>query len=171
MPTTIIGARVHGRPNYLAVAWCNIVNQNPPYVCIALSKRHYTNAGIHQNRSFSVNIPSAAMARETDYCGIYSGAKTDKSQLFQAFYGKLKTTPMVSECPLNIECRLLRVIDIVDHELFIGEIIAVYADADCLENGKPDAGKINPLIFSRADNNYFALGDAVAPAWQVGRER
>ena len=46
------------------------------------------------------------MISETDYCGLVSGRKTDKSNIFNVFYGELETAPMIMECPVSIECKL-----------------------------------------------------------------
>ena len=170
MPTTLVGAVVNGKPNYLAVAWCSIVNSEPPYISVALNKAHYTNAGIRQNGAFSVNIPSADMVRATDYCGIYSGQKIDKSELFRTFYGKLGNAPLIYQCPLNFECKLLQTVGFIDHEAFIGEIVAVYAEERYLVNGYPDIKKVNPIIFSMPDSNYWTLGESLARAWSIGKK-
>ncbi len=79
-----------------------------------MNKRHYTNTGIRKNGTFSVNIPSAEMVKETDYCGLLSGKDVDKAELFENFYGKLWTAPMIEECPLNIECRLIKTVTFQD---------------------------------------------------------
>jgi flavin reductase (DIM6/NTAB) family NADH-FMN oxidoreductase RutF len=42
-------------------------------VSLGMNKRHYTNAGIKANKTFSINIPSAAMVKETDYYDLVSG--------------------------------------------------------------------------------------------------
>ncbi|MGQ9721275.1 MAG: flavin reductase family protein [Candidatus Jordarchaeum sp.] len=93
MPTTLVGANVGGKPNFLTIAYCGIVNHNPPAISIALSKRHYTNPGIRENKTFSVNIPSVEMVKITDYCGLVSGKNVDKSQLFDVFTVNLKLLP------------------------------------------------------------------------------
>jgi flavin reductase (DIM6/NTAB) family NADH-FMN oxidoreductase RutF len=64
---------------------------------------YYTNPAIKENGTFSVNIPLATMADVTDYCGLVSGKKCDKAKMFETFYGKLKTAPMIKECPYNEE--------------------------------------------------------------------
>ena len=114
---------------------------------ISLSKMHYTNLGIKENGTFSVNVPSAAMADITDYCGMVSGKKYDKAKLFETFYGKLKTAPMIKECPFNVECKVIQTVEIPGHELFIGEIIAAYSDERYLTKGLPDLQKIAPFIY------------------------
>ena len=170
MPITLVGANIHGKPNYLTVAYCGIMNHTPPIISIALGKAHYTNAGIKENGTFSVNIPSGELVEITDYCGLVSGHKVDKSQLFEAFYGKLKTAPMIRECPLNLECKLIQTLDLSIDEVFIGEIVAAYSEDRYLTNGLPDIKKMNPIVFSMHDNNYWKVGEHLARAWNIGKE-
>jgi flavin reductase (DIM6/NTAB) family NADH-FMN oxidoreductase RutF len=50
---------VDGKPNFLTIAHIGIVNHAKPYlISVSLGKVHYTNAGIKENKAFSVNIPS-----------------------------------------------------------------------------------------------------------------
>lgn len=171
MPTVIIGATVNGKPNYLTVAYCGIAQHTPPMIMITLGKAHYTNTGIKENGTFSVNIPNTKMVEITDYVGIATGKSTDKSELFQAFSGKLGTAPMVAECPLNLECKLVTTVDVGGmNEIFIGEIVEAYAEERYLTNGFPDIRKIDPLIFSMHDNNYWKVGEHVAHAWSIGKD-
>ncbi|MEM3586879.1 MAG: flavin reductase family protein, partial [Candidatus Jordarchaeaceae archaeon] len=139
-------------------------------ISISLNKAHYTNQGIKENKTFSVNIPSAEMAIVTDYCGLFSGSKIDKSTIFVTFYGKLKTAPMIMECPLNLECKLVQTLEFPVDEVFIGEIVSVYSEKQYLTNGLPDIKKINPLVFSMHDNNYWKIGEKVGQAWNIGKK-
>jgi flavin reductase (DIM6/NTAB) family NADH-FMN oxidoreductase RutF len=171
MPCSLVGAKVAGRPNYLTVAWFSMVNPDPPYLAVAMNKAHYTNAGIKENKTFSLNIPSAEMAEITDYCGMVSGSKTDKAGLFETFYGKLKTAPMIRECPFSVECSLVQTVDLPGEELFIGEIIAAYCEESCLTEGAPDLKKINPFVLVMPDAKYLVLGQEVGSAWKMGKKR
>lgn len=168
MPCALVGANVGGKPNYLTVAWFSMVNFKPPYIAIALGNIHYTNPGIKENGAFSVNIPSTDMAEVTDYCGIASGRKYDKAKYFRTFYGKLKTAPMIEECPYNLECRLVQTVELPADELFIGEIVAAYSDARFLTDGMPNMKKINPLILSMPESTYLTVGERVGKAWEMG---
>ncbi|MDD3043196.1 MAG: flavin reductase family protein [Methanosarcinaceae archaeon] len=171
MPTTLVGANVGGRPNYLAVAFCGIVQAKPAMISVALGRNHHTNAGIRENGTFSVNIPSRHMVEVTDYCGIVSGKKVDKSGLFETFYGKLETAPMIRECPVNMECKLVKTLDFGStNEVFIGEIIESYAEEKYLCNGTPDIEKVVPILFSMYDNNYWEIGRHLGRAWCVGKK-
>lgn len=170
MPVSLVGANVSGKPNYLTVAFFGMVNLNPPLISVSLNKTHYTNQGIRKNKTFSVNIPSAEMAMVTDYCGLFSGNRVDKSQIFETFYGKLKTAPMIRECPLNLECKLVQTLDFAIDEIFLGEIVEVYSEEQYLTDGLPDIKKINPIVFSMHDNNYWKIGELIGRAWSIGKK-
>jgi flavin reductase (DIM6/NTAB) family NADH-FMN oxidoreductase RutF len=170
MPCSLVGATVGGKPNYLTVAWFSMVNPKPPYVMVAMNKAHYTNAGVKENGCFSLNIPSAELAERTDYCGLVSGRQVDKSGVFEAFYGKLGTAPMIKECAFNAECRLVKTVDLPMEEIFIGEIVSAYTEEGYLTDGIPDLRKINPMVLMLPQKMYAAIGPDVAPAWKVGKQ-
>ncbi len=169
MPVSLVGAHVDGKPNFLAVAWFNMVSYKPPRIAISLGKGHHTNPGIKENKTFSVCLPSEGMVEVTDYCGIVSGKRIDKSEIFDLFYGELKTAPMIIDCPLNVECRLLEIVESSLNEIFIGEIVGTYTEERFLTGGKPDFNKMKPLILSQPDTSYWSLGKPVAKAWSIGK--
>ena len=171
MPVTLVGANVKGKPNFMPIAWVSIVEHKPPMISISAHQSHYTNIGINENRSFSVNIPSVDMVEITDYCGLKTGNEIDKSNLFEVFYGELKTAPMIQECPLNLECKVIQTIDTKKvHDLFIGEIVDAYAEDKIMKGTIPDITKLQPLIFSMNDNNYWKLGEHIGRAWSIGKD-
>ena len=168
-PTTLVGAKVNDKPTYLAIGYCGAMDHDPPTFYVASLKSHYTNIGIRENKTFSVNYPPTGLVVETDYCGIYSGRKRDKSQIFTSFYGELKTAPMIEECRLNLECEVIQIIETGAHETFIGRAHNAYAEEDCLVDGEPDITKVDPIILSYPDYKYWRLGDYLAKAISVGK--
>ena len=170
-PTVIVGAMVDGKPNYITIAHIGIVNHAKPYlISLSMGKVHHTNPGIRENKAFSVNIPSENLVVETDYAGLVSGKKTDKSDLFEIFYGELENAPMIKECPLNMECRLYDTYDTPTHDLFIGEIVETYADESVLTEGKVDLAKLKPLLFDMSSVKYWSVGEAIAGCWNIGKK-
>ena len=169
VPVCLVGANVNGKPNFEAIAWFNLVDYDPYMISVASGKSHYTNEGIRQNKTFSINIPSADMVVVTDYCGTNSGAKVDKSKVFDVFYGELKTAPMIKECPVNVECKLAQTTETLHDELFIWEITGVYMEEKCLTDAKPDIRKIDPLIFEEGLGNYWRIGEHIAKAFTIGK--
>ena len=170
-PTVLVGAIVDDKPNFLTIAHIGIVNHAKPFlISLSLGKVHYTNAGIKENKVFSVNLPSENLVVQTDYVGMVSGKKTDKSGVFDIFYGEPAQAPMIEECPLNMECRLYDVYDTPTHDLFIGEIVQTYADESVLTEGMVDIAKVKPLLFDMSSIKYWSLGEPIAACWNVGKQ-
>jgi len=168
MPTVLVGANVKGKANYMTAAWATVACMAPPMVCVAINHARHTLKGIEENKTFTLNIPSAGKVVETDHCGLVSGEKEDKSKVFRTFYGKLKSAPMAEECPVNIECRLFKSVDCGSHVLCIGEIVEIHLDKACTADGKPDVAKIDPLVYSQAE--YWHIGKSAGKAFSKGKE-
>lgn len=170
MPMVVVGTMVDDRANFMAVGWVTRVNSRPPMIAVALGKTHYTNRGIHAAGAFSVNVPGVDLLAKVDYCGLVSGRDEDKARLFTVVQGEVTGAPMIGECPVSMECRVVQVVDLPTNELFIGEIVGAYAEADCLTEGKPDIGKIRPFTLSMPDNRYWLVGDEAGKAWGAGKK-
>ena len=167
-PTVLVGANVQGKPNYITIAHIGIMSYT--IISMSLGRVHHTNAGIKENGTFSVNIPSVGMVKATDYCGIVSGKSVDKGELFDNFYGELKTAPMIKECPICMECRLIQTVDFPKHEVFVGEIVETYCDEEVLTEGAVDCSKVQPFLFAMSDKGYWKLGERFAQAWSIGKD-
>jgi len=168
MPVVLAGTLVDGKPNFMAVGWVMRANAQPPMIALGIGRSHHTPRGIRACGTFSVNVPCAELVEKVDYCGLVSGEKVDKSALFTVFYGGEKTAPMIEECPLCLECRLVREVELPTNSVFIGEITGAYADGAVLAEGRVDITKLDPLLLSMPDNRYWRLGDFAAKAWSCG---
>jgi flavin reductase (DIM6/NTAB) family NADH-FMN oxidoreductase RutF len=167
-PTTLVGAMVNGKPNFITIAHIGIMTHN--HISLGMGKIHYTNTGIKENKTFSVCLPSEDLVTETDYCGIMTGKNIDKSEIFDIFYGDLETAPMIRQCSICMECRLDRVVDFPTHDIFIGEIVQTHSDESVLTNGKVDISKLHPLLFDMSSKKYWSLGEEIAKCWNIGKQ-
>ena len=165
---TLLGTHVNGKVNFMALDWITRVNYQPAMLGICVNRGHASNAAIRQTGEFSINIPTVDMVAVTDYCGIVSGSKEDKSTLFEVFYGELRSAPLITACPLNIECKLVQSVDLPTNTLFIGEIKNIYSEEKYLDKGKPDVKKVRPFLLTMPDNRFWAVGDQVGNAWKDG---
>jgi flavin reductase (DIM6/NTAB) family NADH-FMN oxidoreductase RutF len=168
LPTVLVGALVNGKPNYTTIAHVGIMDMGS--VSLGINKVHYTNAGIKENKTFSINIPSASLVKEVDFCGLFSGKTVDKAALFKTFYGKLKTAPMIEQCSVNMECQLLQTVDFPNHDIFIGKVDNTYADETVLTNGAVDLEKLQPILFTMSNQSYYGVGKKIAKAWNIGKQ-
>lgn len=170
--TTIVGVMVDGRPNFSAIAHVGIMNHGAPqYLSVGINKAHHSGAGIKEHGEFSICVPGEGLMVETDYVGLVSGRNTDKSGVFELFWGGLKHAPLIAQCPVCMEMKLDRVLDFERHEVFVGEIVATHVDEAALDaEGKVDIGKVKPLLFDMASTSYWSLGRALGQCWSVGKD-
>ena len=169
MPVVLVGAVVDGKENFMAVGWVSRVNYQPPLIAVALGS-HHTNKGIDEHKSFSVNIPDVTLMERTDYCGLVSGSKIDKSDVFEVFYGEIKGAPLIKACPLCMACKVNDAVSLPSNTLYIGEICEAFTDERYLTDGNPDIKKMNPFTLTMPDNNYWGVGNNVGKAWSVGKK-
>jgi flavin reductase (DIM6/NTAB) family NADH-FMN oxidoreductase RutF len=163
MPVTIIGTVTDGKPNFMTAAWLTKLNSDPPLLGVSLGHRQHTAKGIRQTGEFSVNCPSI------DYCGLVHGYEDDKAAHLEIFEGALPSAPMVRQCPLTMECRLSQTVELPKDYFFIAEVISVYASESVLTDGKVDPVKLRPFVLTMPDNGYWALGERVGDAWDIGK--
>jgi flavin reductase (DIM6/NTAB) family NADH-FMN oxidoreductase RutF len=170
-PVAVVGALVNGKANFCNISHNGILNAaEPHFIMLSMSKHHHTNLGIREHKTFSVNIVSAADVVRADYVGIATGSRTDKSSVFETFYGELKTAPLIRDCPLSMECRLYDTYEIKTHEIFIGQVVATYADDAVLTDGEVDLEKVKPLLFDMTSRKYWTVGPAAGVCWSAGKQ-
>jgi flavin reductase (DIM6/NTAB) family NADH-FMN oxidoreductase RutF len=169
-PAILIGADVEGKPDFATVAWTGVAASVPPHITIALQHHRYSLKGVRQNMTFSVNIPSSDQVKETDYCGLASGARIDKTAdcRFTVFYGKLKNAPFIEQCPINHGCEVVQILNLGSHELIVGRIVESHVSEECITNGRLDPVKVDPFVF--AGLGYYRIGEFLGDAFRCGIE-
>lgn len=165
-PVVLVGTVVDGKPNFFTVSWIGNASADPPAMAMAIRNVRYSLKGIRQNMTFSVNLPSADMAGAADYCGTVSGATVDKIATckFELFSGNLPCAPMIEQCPVNMECEVMQLVELGDHTLVIGRILDTYISEDCFVNGSADIEKIRPLCYCTTtpdSGGYYSLGELI----------
>ena len=169
IPIVLVGANVNDTPNYNLVGNVGIMSLQPATIYVSSWKGHHTTKGIQQNKTYSVNIPAVGQEIEADYCGIVHGFDEDKSKVFDSFYGELKNAPMATECPINIECIVVKEFPVSEMIVFVGEIVQTYVDQKLEKKGRPEVSEVNPLIYSM-EGKYYQIGDFVANAFSIGKQ-
>ncbi|UCC18527.1 MAG: flavin reductase family protein [Promethearchaeota archaeon] len=174
VPIILAGAFFNNKPNFETLGDVGIMGIKPPLVYISSGQDHYTNQGILEHGTFSINFPTTQLLTKTDYCGVVSGKDVDKSQLFNVFYGELETAPMIRECPVNLECKVIKEFSIQHRQIFIAEIVQAYVSEDyVIKNeeglGIADMVKLDPIIYA-LDNNYYKIGESIGTGYQESQK-
>lgn len=167
MPVLIVGTEVEGKINYITIAHVGIIDHG--LISVSMGKAHHSNKGIKKHGTLSINFPSSRMALETDYVGMVSGSKTDKSNVFESFTGTLKGAPMIKKAPLAMECEVVEIIDRPHFEVFLLKIVNTYCDEEILTDGKIDYSKVDSFLFDMPRFKYWRLGEKLADSYSIGK--
>lgn len=166
-PFVVVGAMVDDKPNWLLVGHLGIIGHD--HVMVSLASAHYTNKGIKETKMLSINIVDEAMLARADYAGCVSGAKEDKSQLFDYEIGAAGT-PMIKQAPVVMECRVEDIYETKGFETFICTITNTYAEENVLTtDGKIDYHVLKPVLFEMPTYEYFKTGEALGKCMTIGK--
>ncbi len=160
VPVVLVSCGHAEQANVLTIAWTGILCSKPPQIGIGVRPERHSHGLIQKTGEFVINIPGEELLDEVEYCGFISGREVDKltTRGLTPIPGSAIETPIVAECPINIECRVGHHLPLGSHDLFIGEVMAVQVSPEVLdEQGRVDDRKIKPILFS--GNEYRGLGE------------
>lgn len=171
-PVFIVGTYDEkGRPNAMAASWGGICCSSPPCVSVSLRKATYTYHNLMERREFTISIPSENYVAEADYFGTTSGRDTDKFKAtgLTAVKSDRVNAPYVKEFPLVLDCQLIFHKEIGLHTQFVGEILDVKMDEECMNDGNPNIELVKPFFYSPDNSTYYAAGKCLGKAFQLGK--
>ncbi|MHA1792434.1 MAG: flavin reductase family protein [Promethearchaeota archaeon] len=147
--------------NIISIAWVGTISTDPPMLSISVRKSRFSYPLIKETMEFVVNIPTEYQAWEVDWCGLNSGKSHDKfieCGLTPIPANKVRP-PLILECPVNIECKVIRIIEDISesHHIFIGEVVSVDVDKEFVD--LVDPSKMKPLAY--CNGNYFGISKMV----------
>jgi len=150
VPAVLVSCGVD-RPNIITLAWVGTVCSDPPAIGIGVRPERYSHGLIARQGQFVVNLPRAEQVAIVDYCGNVSGREVDKWQACRLTPSPASQVevPLIAECPLALECRVIHHLALGSHDLFIGEVVAVQADEELLAaHGAVDLARANLLAYA-----------------------
>lgn len=158
-PCVLVSCGINN-PNIITIAWCGVACSSPPMLYASIRPQRYSYNLIKDDGVFGINIPTSSMVKEVDKCGIVSGRKVNKFELcnFEVMKGEVTGVPLIKECPVNIELKLSRTVELGVHTMFIGEVVAVYINEDF---DPPKVEKLSPICYIPFSGEYYSLGSAI----------
>lgn len=141
-PKVLVSCRgLNGENNVLAVGYCCNCSYAPPMVMVGIVPSRYSHKMIKESGCFVVNLVSKDYKEIFDYLGSHSKRDEDKlSKMNVKLSDGIKVNaPILDDCPVNIECRVVDSIITGSHEMFVGKIEYVHADSKLVD----DKGNIN----------------------------
>lgn len=147
-PNVLVSCRgVDGENNALAVAYCCNCSYDPPMVMVGIVPSRYSYRMVKESGCFVVNLVDKGYEEIYRYLGSHSKRDGDKLAAMNVKMqeGKKVNAPLLSDCPVNIECTVVDSIVTGSHEMFVGRIEYVHADSQLVKEGDIDFSLIDFL--------------------------
>lgn len=173
IPPVLVSCGTPEAPNVFTVAWAGIVNTHPPRVSISVRPSRHSYGLIQQSGEFVINLPTTALARTVDWCGVKSGRDVNKFEAMglTALPASQVSCPLVGESPVNLECRVFQQIPLGTHDLFLADVVAVNVSEELLDA----AGKLHlerAGLLAYAHGQYYSLGEEMGTfGWSVRKKQ
>lgn len=111
-----------GRVNIATISYVGVLSEEgKQLIGLAIRPARFTHERIKATRNFGINVPSTDLCKVVNYCGRVSGRdvfklhelqkfKDEKCRLTLQSSNNIKT-PLIAECPINLECKLLTALE------------------------------------------------------------
>ncbi len=164
-PTGLITSiDAEGNPNIITLGEVFNISIRKPVICgIAIRPATYSHGLIFAQGEYVINLPTAELLPKVLKCGSVSGREVSKFEAFglTPLAAKHVAPPLIAECPVNIECKVVGIDVIGDHDLFRGEVLEVHVSPELLgADGKMDPAKLSTVVLTGC--GFFSLGEQLA---------
>ena len=163
LPAVMVSCGREGeKPNIITVAWAGTICSDPAMVSISVRKERYSHDIIKETGEFVINLVNKRLVRATDYCGVKSGRDVDKfaEMKLTELPSKNIKAPGIAESPVNIECRVKKIMPLGSHDMFLAEVVGVTVDDKYMdEKGKFNLNRSGLIAYSHGE--YFELGKKI----------
>ena len=167
-PATVVGTiDAEGKINFMLLAHIGIVSHSK--ILISMHSVHQSDKAIQATKKFSINMIDESFVAQADYAGTVSGAKVDKSGLFEYHLGEAGT-PVIEKSPLVMECEVIDTYVIDGFNNYICNILNTYVEEELIdEKGKPDYEKLKPVLFEMPTYKYLRTGKVIGDCVKMGK--
>lgn len=160
LPPVMVSVGDMENANIITIGWTGILSTIPPRTYISVRPQRHSYGILKEKKEFVINLTTSKQARVVDYVGIYTGAKVDKFKecSLTKVESKEVSAPTIGECPISLECRVIEIIPMGTHDVFIADIVSVSCDDSVIdEKGKIRFDKADLMAYAHGE--YFALGE------------
>ena len=167
-PTVLVSARHGGEQNVMAAAWACALDFAPPKLTVVLDKSVKTRELVENSGTFVIQVPTVAQIHLTSRVGSVS-LFDDPGKLGHCgvllFEREGHDLPIVEGCSAWLACKLIpEPHNQTAYDLFIGEVVAAWADTRVFSEGHWHFETADPALRSLhyiAGGHYYAIGEAL----------
>ena len=172
VPPALISCGTMDKPNIMTAAWTGIICTEPTLTYVSIRPTRLCNELIRKTGEFTINVPTVALAKAVDLCGVKSGRTVDKFKLTGLTATPCQTisAPQIAEAPISLECKVKSITSYGSHDMFLAEVTAVNVDTAYINNNQAlDLRKAGLLAY--AHGFYYALGKQIGKfGWSVEKK-
>ncbi|RMQ40908.1 Flavin reductase-like protein [Pseudomonas cichorii] len=170
-PAVLVSASHAGTHNVMSASWACALDFSPPKVTVVLDKLTVTRGFIEKSGYFALQVPTVEQANLTYEVGTRSLSmvpdKLEQSDV-ELFRIEGHETPLVAGCSAWLICKLIpEPHNQQTYDLFIGEVVAAWADSRVFKDGHWMFETADPRLRSLhyiAGGTFYAIGDLVRVA-------
>ncbi|MBR1840770.1 MAG: flavin reductase family protein [Alphaproteobacteria bacterium] len=172
VPPALISCGTMEKPNVMTAAWTGIICSDPTLVYVSIRPSRFSNTLIRETGEFVINVPTIALAKAVDLCGVKSGRNTDKFKLAHITPEpcSVVSAPQIKESPVSLECKVKNITSYGTHDMFLAEVVAVNVDDAYINSAQAlDLSKAGLLAY--AHGFYYTLGKKIGKfGWSVEKK-
>jgi flavin reductase (DIM6/NTAB) family NADH-FMN oxidoreductase RutF len=129
-PVVLLTTAHKGQANVMPMSWHTMMEFEPPLVGCVVSNRNHSFGLLRASRECVINVPTVRLISETVRCGNCSGRTTDKFAAFgiTPLPARHVQAPLVAECPVNLECKVVDTRMVARYNLFVLQVIKAWRD-------------------------------------------
>lgn len=144
-----------GQHNLMGIGYVGFTCWQPPILYLGMNTARHSGQVIRATSEFAVALPENDKVLNMDYCGFVSGATCNKFEAsgFTTRPASSIAAPLINECPVNLECKLLQVIPLGSHDLFLGEVVETHVESAYLKGEK----QLTPIVL--VSRRYMAAAE------------
>lgn len=160
--------------NIITISWTGTINSSPPMCYISVRPERYSYEIIKKNMEFVINLTTSDLIYETDWCGIKSGKDYNKFKEMNLTpaAAQIVKAPLIAESPVNIECKVNRIIPLGSHHMFIADVVAFNVDAELKEKNKMNEKFPLANLISYSNGSYYKQGNEMGKyGFSASREK
>lgn len=117
-----------GKPDLMPAGWCMICNGNPLMMAVSVGFGRYTHRCLEETGEFVLAWPGVGQEQLIDQTGSTSGRDLDKfaESGLQEVKGEVVNAPLLEGCAIALECVVVSQLELEDHSIFVGEVVAAH---------------------------------------------
>jgi flavin reductase (DIM6/NTAB) family NADH-FMN oxidoreductase RutF len=162
---TLLSVKGAERPNILTITLIGMLSSHPPVLGVGMRKARFSFDLIKEAGDFVINIPTADMVEAVKLCGKRSGRTSDKFKELglTPMEPTCISSPLIKECPINLECKVTKIMELGSHDFIMAEILTAHVDESVLVPDKEtfDPSKLKLLSYFPMVDEYWTSGEKV----------